>query len=66
MLIDPFVVQNGLIRVLKKAKVIREIIGITNYGTVEVPVAKINMGKLREFDKLGVKKYLEERMGVYR
>lgn len=39
---------------------------MTNYGTVEVPVAKINMGKLREFDKLGVKKYLEERMGVYR
>ena len=36
------------------------------FGNVEIPIAKLNMGKLREFDNCGVKKYLNERTDVYR
>lgn len=36
------------------------------YNYIEVPIAKINMGKLREFDNYGVKKHLSERMDLYK
>ena len=61
--LDPFVVTNGFINILKKTRIIRDITGISSYNYVDVPIAKINMGKLREFDKLGVKKYLENKEG---
>lgn len=64
--LDPFILKNGFIHVLKKSRIIREITGMSFYNYVEVPIAKLNMGKLREFDKLGVKKHLEERMDAYK
>lgn len=66
VLLDPFILKNGFIKVLKKYRIIREITGITMFGNVEIPIAKLNMGKLREFDNCGVKKYLNERTDVYR
>lgn len=64
--LDPFITKNGFINVLKKYRIIREITGMGFYNYVEVPIAKINMGKLREFDSMGVRKHQEERMNKYR
>lgn len=36
------------------------------YNYIEVPIAKLNMGKLREFDNYGVKKHLSERMDMHK
>ena len=63
--LDPFLVENGFIRVLIKNKIIKEVTGMAFYGNVEVPVCKINMGILRDFDKSGMRKYKEERMCMY-
>lgn len=62
--LDPFVVKNGFINVLKKTRIIRCITGISYYNYVEVPIAKLNMGILRSYDKNGVKKYLENKGGI--
>lgn len=64
--LDPFILKNGLIRVLKKARIIKEITGMAFYNYVEVPIAKLNMGKLRDYDSYGVKKHLSERMDAYK
>lgn len=62
--LDPFVVKSGFINVLKKTRIIRYITGISYYNYVEVPVAKINMGILRKYDKNGVKNYLDNKGGI--
>lgn len=64
--LDPFILKNGFINVLKKYRIIREITGLNFYNYIEVPIAKLNMGKLREFDNLGVKNHLKERMDAYK
>lgn len=64
--LDPFIIKNGFIHALKKSRIIKEITGMGFYNYVEVPIAKLNMGKLREYDKVGVKKHLNERMDVYK
>lgn len=62
--LDPFVVKSGFINVFKKTRIIRCITGISYYNYVEVPVAKINMGILRKYDKNGVKNYLDNKGGI--
>lgn len=64
--LDPIVLKDGFINILKKNRIIREVTGIEYYNYVEIPIAKINMGILREFDNYGVKKHLSERMDTYR
>ena len=64
--LDPFILKNGFIHVLKKSRIIREITSMGFYNYIEVPIAKLNMGKLREFDSYGVKKHLIERTDVYK
>lgn len=64
--LDPFILKNGFIHVLKKYRIIKDITGMGFYNYIEVPIAKLNMGKLREFDNYGVKKHLSERMDLYK
>ena len=60
ILIDPFLEKNGLLSVLLKDRIIKDIIYIT-YNYMDIPVAKLNMGVLKQYDKYGVLKYLEDR-----
>lgn len=60
--LDPAIMQNGLIYVLKRNRIIKEITGFSYFNNIEVPIARVNMGKLREFDKYGVKKHLREKV----
>lgn len=64
--LDPFILKNGFIHVLKKYRIIKDITGMGFYNYIEVPIAKLNMGKLREFDNYGVKKHLSERIDMYK
>ena len=64
--LDPFILKNGFIHVLKKYRIIKDITGMGFYNYIEVPIAKLNMGKLREFDNYGVKKHLSESMDMYK
>lgn len=61
--LDPFVIQNGLINVLKKNRIIKTITGVTTYNNVSIPIAKLNMGILKSYDKDGVMKYLSYKEG---
>lgn len=46
--------------VLLKDKIIKDILYIS-YNYMDIPVAKLNMGKLKEYDKYGVYKYLSDK-----
>lgn len=59
VILDPFINKNGLLKVLKKNRIIKEICGTINYNYVDVPVAILNMGILRTYDYDGVNKHLE-------
>jgi hypothetical protein len=59
ILLDPIVTRNGLMKILKKTRIIRSVCGLMNYGYVPVPVAKVNMGILKQYDLNGVTKHLE-------
>lgn len=58
VVLDPYIEKIGLLKVLKKARIIKEICGTLNYNYVEVPVAILNMGILRRYDYDGVNKHL--------
>lgn len=60
VLLDPFIKNNGLLRQLKKARIIKEICGSINYNYVDIPVARLNMGILKQYDYNGVTKFLEK------
>ena len=64
VLISPEMEELGIIRLLKKERIIRKIISVYNYNYVSFPVAKLNMGKLREYDLNGVLSYQETLMNV--
>ena len=59
VLIDPNIEKIGLLKQLKKARIIREICGSFNYNYVEIPVAILNMGILRQYDNIGVSNHLK-------
>lgn len=60
VLLDPIVKDNGVLNILKKTKIIKDVCGVVSYNYISVPVAKLNMGKLREYDYDGVMKHLEK------
>lgn len=62
--LDPYVVKSNLINALKKSRVIRCITGISYYKNLEIPVAQVNMGILRSYDKFGVKNYINNKGGI--
>lgn len=57
--LDPFINNNGLMKQLKKARIIRDLCGIANYNYIDIPVARLNMGILREYDLKGVLNHIE-------
>ena len=61
VLLDPVVIQNGLLKVLKKNRIIRYVCGSTNYGYTALPIVKLNMGILKQYDYNGVIKYINSR-----
>lgn len=63
--LNPKIIKNGFINILKKARIIKEITGIYNIDNSNIPVAILNMGILKSYDKLGVNKYFEERKNYY-
>jgi len=62
VILDPFIQNNGLLKILKKTRIIKEICGTVNYNYVDVPVAILNMGILRRYDYDGVNNHLSKVM----
>lgn len=58
--LDPFIKNNGLLKVLKKNRIIKDICGVMNYNYVDIPIATLNMGILRQYDNNGVEKHISE------
>ncbi len=58
--LDPFIKNNGIMKQLKKTRIIKDICGVINYNYVDVPIAILNMGILRNYDYNGVNKHLNE------
>lgn len=58
--LDPVIMGNGIYKELKKNKIIRQIVGILNNQYVEIPIAQLNMGILRNYDKCGVRDFLNK------
>lgn len=59
--LDPIIMKNGIFKAMKKHKLIKEITGIYSYNYVDIPMAKLNMGKLRKFDNQGVQKFRDSK-----
>lgn len=60
--LDPLIKNNGLLKELKKKRIIREICGTINYNYVDIPIATINMGILRQYDYDGVNNHINKVM----
>lgn len=56
-IINPEMANNGIIRILKKHRIIKNVISTIDYGQSLAPLVKVNMGKLREYDMYGVDNY---------
>lgn len=56
--LDPAIKTNGILKEIKKKKIIKEICGFLNYQYVDIPIASVNMGILRKYDNAGVDKHL--------
>lgn len=66
ILINPTMEELGIIRLLKKHRIIRKVISVINYDYASIPLVKINMGKLKEYDLSGVLAYQENLIQVRR
>lgn len=55
--LDPTIKTNGILKEIKKKKIIKEICGFLNYQYVDIPIAILNMGILRKYDNAGVDKH---------
>ena len=60
VLLDPFIEKIGLIKVLIKNRIIRDVTSI-NYDYIDIPTAKVNMGILKQYDRKGVYEYLNNK-----
>ena len=58
--LDPFLKKNGVLKQLKKKRIIREICSSTTHHSMDIPIATLNMGILREFDFRGVQDHLSK------
>lgn len=56
--LNPDVKDNGILQLLKKTRIIRNITGISYYNYISIPVALINMGIIRKYDFKGTTEYL--------
>lgn len=58
--LDPEIKNNGILKELKKTRIIREICGFINHNYIDIPIAILNIGILRKFDANGVRKHLKK------
>ncbi len=56
--LDPLIKNNGVLKELIKARIIKEVCCFINYNYVDIPVATLNIGILRKYDNDGVEKHL--------
>ena len=56
--LHPVTINNGVLKALKKNRIIRDITGSCLYDNTTIPIAKVNMGILRKYDYKGVMKYV--------
>lgn len=57
--LDPNVKDNGILKSLKKSRIIKKITGMSYYDYVAIPIVIVNMGILKQYDYKGVIKYME-------
>ena len=55
--LDPSIKDNGLLKQLKKNRIIKEICGFINYNNKDIPIAIINTGILKQYDYHGIMEY---------
>ena len=58
--LDPVVKKDGILKELKKKRIIKDICGVINYNYMDIPIATLNMGILRKYDNMGVNNYLQK------
>lgn len=58
--LDPVIKNNGLLKQLKKKRIIRDVCGCINYNYIDIPIAILNMGILRQYDYVGVNNHMEK------
>ena len=59
-LLDPVVLNNGLFKTLKKARIIRWLTDYTELNSVPIPIVKININILKLYDYNGVYNHLNK------
>ena len=58
--LDPVVKKDGILKKLKKKRIIKDICGVINYNYKDIPIAILNMGILRKYDNAGVNNHLQK------
>lgn len=58
--LDPVVKKDGILKELKKKRIIKDICGVINYNYIDIPIATLNMGILRKYDNAGVNNHLQK------
>ena len=60
LLLDPQIMKNGIFSAIRHTRIIRKITGMINYNYVDIPIAKVNFGKIREFDSGGMARHIDK------
>ena len=58
--LDPEIKDNGILKALKKSRILRQIDGTLCYDYKLIPVALLNNGILRTYDYSGVLEHMEK------
>lgn len=58
--LDPAIQHNGVLKALRKNKVVKEIVGWFNYNYIDIPIAVLNMSYIRKYDNDGVDEHLKK------
>ena len=58
--LDPIVKKDGILKELKKKRIIKDICGVINYNYTDIPIVILNMGILRKYDNAGVNNHLQK------
>lgn len=61
--INPAIKHNGLLKELKKKRIIKEINDSIFYNNLEIPIATLNMGIIRKYDNKGVNNHFNKVRG---
>lgn len=61
--INPKIKRNGLLKELKKKRIIKEINDSIIYNNLEIPIATLNLGVIRKYDNKGVNNHFNKVRG---